>query len=79
MIQQASSHWRRGGPGGREPIASACDAPSLANTQLPSSQTWGKVTSRRPMDRRELEYQAFRLGCSVAALREAIARGLFNG
>lgn len=77
MIQ--SAHWRRGGPDGRESIASSGDIVSLAAYCQPRPQTWGKVTSRRPLDRRELEYQAFRLGCTVQALQEAISKGLFNG
>jgi len=77
VIQAA--HWRRGGADGRESIAAAGEVVSLAASFHARPQTWGKITSRRPLNQRELEYRAFRMGCTVSALREAIARGLFNG
>jgi hypothetical protein len=77
VIQVA--HWRRVRADGRESIAAAGEVVSLSASFQPRPQTWGKITSRRPVDQRELEYQAFRLGCTVSALRESIARGLFNG
>jgi hypothetical protein len=74
-----ASHWRRGGPDGREPIASSSDIVSLAAYCKPRPQAWGKVTSHRPLDRRELEFLAWKMGCTVQALQHAISMGLFHG
>lgn len=77
----AYSHFRRGWPDGREPLAPPGEVSSLAANYTPSQATWGKLTSKRPprMSREDLELTAFRLGCSVAAARRALELGLLDG
>jgi len=74
----AASHWRRGGPDGREPIAAAGEVVSLAKTYTQQQQYWGKLTSKRPAraSLADLELIAFRLGCTVDAARRAVELGL---
>lgn len=74
----AVAHWRRGGQDGREPIAAPGDITSIAANYTPSQQYWGKITSKRrePMQRRDLEVIAWRLGCTVSAAKRAVDLGL---
>lgn len=74
----AVAHWRRGGANGREPIAAPGDVTSIAANYTPSPQYWGKKTSkpRQPVSRSDLEYVAWKLGCTVAAAKRAIDLGL---
>lgn len=74
----AASHWRRGGPGGREAIAAHGEVVSLGAAYTPSQSYWGKVTSERPgkLTQSHIEITAFRLGCSLDAARVAILMGL---
>ena len=72
----APAHWRRGGRDGREQIAAPEDVTSIAKGYTGSQQFWGKVTSRPQMNRRDLEYLAWRLGCSVSAVKAAIDQGI---
>lgn len=79
MISQWS-HWRNAG-GEREPVTAAGEVQSIVNSYAASSQHWGKITSKRPRryTREELESMAYRVGCSVEALKRAIDLGLLNG
>lgn len=75
------SHWRNSGDARREPVAAVGECQSIAKTYLPPAQHWGKITSTRPRryTREELESIAYRVGCSVEALKRAIDMGLLNG
>lgn len=65
------SNWRRGGADGREAIAATGDKKSAVSDYTAGRQCWGKLTSRR-----DLEYLAWKLGCSVESVKRAIAQGL---
>jgi len=41
-------------------------------------ESWGKITSRPAYSQRELEWLAFKLGATVAAVKQAIAQGLLR-
>lgn len=70
------SNWRRGGADGREAIAAAGDKKSAVSDYTPPRQCWGKITSRPQLSQRDLEYLAWKLGCTVEAVKRAIAQGL---
>ena len=69
------SHWRTG-PNGREPVAGAGDVVSFGN--IVSGAKSGRITSRPAYTTRELELIAYRLGVTVAAVKQAIALGLLE-
>ncbi len=73
------NHWRRGGADGREAIAAAGESQSAVSDYTATQEFWGKVTSRPQPTRGELEYLAWKLGCSVDTVKRAIAQGLLNG
>lgn len=70
------SHWRRGGADGREAIAAAGESKSAVSNYTASQQFWGKKTSRPQLSRSDLEYLAWKLGCTVETVKRAIAEGL---
>ena len=74
------SHWRSC-DGEREPVPAPGQITSIANSYLAPAEHWGKITSKRPRryTREELESMAYRVGCSVEALKRAIDLGLLNG
>ena len=41
-------------------------------------ESWGKITSRPAYTQRELEWLAYKLGSTVAAVKQAIAQGLLR-
>ena len=41
-------------------------------------ESWGKITSRPAYTKRELEWLAYKLGSTVAAVKQAIAQGLLR-
>lgn len=75
------SHWRNSGDANREAVAAADEIKSIAKTYTEPHQHWGKITSKRPRryTREEIESMAYRVGCSVEALKRAIDLGLLNG
>jgi hypothetical protein len=73
------NHWRRGGADGREAIAAVGERKSSVSDYTAQQQFWGKVTSRPRISRRDLEYLAWKLGCTVTAVKAAIDQGLFDG
>jgi hypothetical protein len=73
------NHWRRGGADGREPIAAVGESASAVSDYTAQKQTWGKITSRPQLSRSDLEFLAYRLGCTVEAAKRAIAEGLLDG
>lgn len=74
----AASHFRRGGSDGREALAAPGDITSIAKNYTPQQTYWGKLTSKSPtrLSKGDIELVAFRLGCSLATARRAIALGL---
>ncbi len=70
------NHWRRGGADGREAIAAAGESQSAVSNYTASHNCWGKITSRPRLTRSDLEYLAWKLGCTVEAVKRAIAEGL---
>lgn len=72
MIERPS-HWRTG-PNGRESVAAAGEVVSLERL-LTAGEKSGRITSRPERTDREIEVIAYRLGMTVAEVRNAIARG----
>lgn len=70
------THWRRGADG-REQVAVPGDHLSILGT-VRRGDTSGRITSRRAHTREELEYLAWRYGCTVDTIRHAIAHGLLE-
>jgi len=71
------THWRRGGPDkGREAVPCSDCSPGFAKHFTPTKPHWGKITSRPRPDLRELEFLAWKLGCSVDTVKRAIEEGL---
>jgi hypothetical protein len=73
------NHWRRGGADGREAIAAAGECKSAVCDYTAAQQFWGKLTSRPQPTRRDLEYLAWKFGCTVETVKRAIDEGLLNG
>lgn len=69
------THWRATNDG-RESVAGPGDHGSLQGLAV-NGATTGKITSRR-YTRDDLELIAFRLGVTVAAVKQAISLGLLE-
>jgi hypothetical protein len=70
----ARSHWRRGSDG-QEIVPAAGEVLTLFDS-VKKHESWGKITSRPAYTQRELEWLAYKLGSTVAAVKQAIAQGL---
>lgn len=76
MISRASSWRRGGGPEGREALPPAGSVDYSATAGTASQAYWGKITSRPQTTQRDIEYAAWKLGCTYATAKRAIEEGL---
>ena len=72
----ARSHWRRGSEG-QELVPAAGEVLTLFDS-VKKHESWDKITSRPAYSQRELEWLAYKLGSTVAAVKQAIAQGLLR-